>query len=79
MGTVEENNAQSVTVRLRPPGRAPKNRASYSLTIENYDYLCKESFRHGVSLSDALNFMIDELQQWRSGARRFVERRKQQR
>ena len=77
MGTVEE--VKSTATAGAPNGRQAKTRSSYSLTPEVYDYVWKEAARHGCSMTDALNFLIDEIQQWRSGARRFVERRRQTR
>jgi hypothetical protein len=62
--------------RTAGPSRE-RNRQPFSLSDENYDLVQKEARRLNLSMSGALNVMIDELLQWRSGARRFVERRNQ--
>jgi hypothetical protein len=64
--------------RTAAPSRE-RNRQPFSLSDENYDQVQKEARRLNLSMSGALNVMLDELLQWRSGARRFVERRKNQR
>lgn len=64
--------------RVSPPSREA-NRSSYSLSNDNYDLLWKEAKRLNLSMTGAMNVLLEELQQWRAGSRRFVERRKTQR
>jgi len=81
MGTVEEGTSQTAAVPLRN-GRVeltPKTRVKISFTDESFDLMDKERRRHGWSPSDAVNYMLSELDDWRSGRRKFVERRKVQR
>ena len=64
--------------RKAPPSRED-NRSSYSLSNDNYDLLWKEAKRLNLSMTGAMNVLLEELQQWRSGTRRFTERRAQPR
>jgi hypothetical protein len=64
--------------RKAPPSRED-NRSSYSLSNDNYDLLWKEAKRMNLSMTGAMNVLLEELQQWRAGGRRFTERRKAQR
>lgn len=54
-----------------------RNRSSTSLSDENYDLVWKEARRRGFPMTVTLNLLLEELTEWRSGARRFNERRKQ--
>jgi hypothetical protein len=64
--------------RVGPPSRE-SNRSSYSLSNDNYDLVWKEAKRLNLSMTGAVNVLLEELQQWRSGGRRFTERRRVQR
>ena len=75
-GTINnENSAPVENGRKAPPSRED-NRSSYSLSADNYDMVWKEAKRLNVAMTAAVNFLLDELRQYRSGERRFVERRK---
>jgi hypothetical protein len=64
--------------RSAPPSRED-NRSSYSLSNDNYDLVWKEAKRLNLSMTGAVNVLLEELQQWRAGGRRFVERRNRER
>jgi hypothetical protein len=73
-----ENGEPVENQRKAPPSRED-NRSSYSLSNDNYDLVWKEAKRLNLSMTGAMNVLLEELQQWRSGGRRFTERRKAQR
>jgi len=81
MATVEEGKSTSSVVVAVPVrmARTPKTRVKISFTNEAFDLMCREARRHGWSPSDAVNYMLSELDDWRSGRRKFIERRKQPR
>ena len=60
---------------MSPPDKPPRTRVKISFTAEAYDIMYREAARHGWSPSDALNYMLRELDDWRNGRRRFVVRK----
>lgn len=80
---IDNSEAQNAAVENsngRGNGRAEaQSRVRITFTKEAYDYMDREARRHGWSPSDAVNYMLSELDDWRSGRRKFTERRRQTR
>jgi hypothetical protein len=76
---LEKEESTPVENARRSPPTREKNRSSYSFSSANYDMVWQEAHRLNLPMTGAVNVMLDELRQWRTGQRRFVERRKQPR
>src|SRR6185437_5377349 len=60
-------------------GAHAQNAGEDLITDEGFDLMDREAKRHGWSPSDAVNYMLSELDDWRSGRRRFVNVARQSR
>jgi hypothetical protein len=75
-GTINNENSTPVENGRKPAPSREDNRSSYSLSADYYEMVWKEAKRLNIALTAAVNVLLDELRQYRSGERRFMERRK---